>query len=148
MKNAASGSVKPKKKRHIIANSESSSEHDSYFPDFHQYKKVGMQVERKRVLSGSWTTDETRLYMNFLDHYHKKFGCEEKRRKCTIFNRLSKAINTRTPDQCRSHHQKMQLKYGSIDNIVESLRRRLEEEAETEKKGLALRPTATGEVLT
>ena len=93
-----------------------------------------MAVEKKRVMSGSWTHDETRLYMNFLDHYRKKFGCEEKRRKCTIFNRLSEAINTRTPDQCRSHHQKMQLKYGSLESIVDSLRQRLEEEGLNDKK--------------
>ena len=44
-----------KKKRHRIAESPSDSEHDSYFPDFHQYKKVGMEVEKKRVMTGSWS---------------------------------------------------------------------------------------------
>ena len=35
---------------------------------------------------------------------------------------MSKLIRTRNPQQCRSHHQKMLIKYGSIDKIVAEFR--------------------------
>ena len=35
---------------------------------------------------------------------------------------MSKYIDTRAADQCRSHHQKMEKKYGSFDAIVEVLK--------------------------
>jgi uncharacterized membrane protein YheB (UPF0754 family) len=39
------------------------------------------------------------------------FLTEKSRRKTKVFFRLSKILKKRTPDQCRSHHQKLQLKY-------------------------------------
>jgi hypothetical protein len=40
---------------------------------------------------------------------------EKQRRTTKVFFRLSKILKKRTPDQCRSHHQKLQMKHG--DNI-------------------------------
>lgn len=31
---------------------------------------------------------------------------------------MSKVLKKRGPDQCRSHHQKMSIKYGDIEEIV------------------------------
>jgi hypothetical protein len=39
------------------------------------------------------------------------FLSEKTRRKKKVFYRLSKILKKRTPDQCRSHHQKLQLRY-------------------------------------
>ena len=48
------------------------------------------------------------------------------RRKLTVFNRLSKALVKRTPDQCRSHHQKLQNKFkNNLDSIIDYVRRKL-----------------------
>jgi hypothetical protein len=43
------------------------------------------------------------------------FENEQNRRKNKVFYRLSKILKKRTPDQCRSHHQKLQIKFK--DNI-------------------------------
>ena len=45
------------------------------------------------------------------------FVTEKARRTSKVFYRLSKILKKRTPDQCRSHHQKLQMKHG--DNIHE-----------------------------
>lgn len=51
---------------------------------------------------------------------HKEdFNSEPKRRKSKIFNKLSKGLK-RTADQCRSHHQKLQIKFkNDLDAIIE-----------------------------
>lgn len=43
---------------------------------------------------------------------------ETSRRKSKVFYRLSKILKRRTPDQCRSHHQKLQLKYKEDLNAI------------------------------
>lgn len=45
-----------------------------------------------------------------IDNY-ADFLSEKSRRKTKVFYRLSKILKKRTPDQCRSHHQKLQLKF-------------------------------------
>lgn len=35
-----------------------------------------------------------------------------------IFKQMSQFIRTRTPDQCRSHHQKVQKLHQTIDDII------------------------------
>ena len=44
------------------------------------------------------------------DNY-SDFMAERNRRKSKVFFRLSKILKKRTPDQCRSHHQKLQIKF-------------------------------------
>lgn len=41
---------------------------------------------------------------------------ERKQQKTNL--KLSKYVKTRTPTQCHTHHQKMMVKYGSIERIV------------------------------
>lgn len=38
---------------------------------------------------------------------------------------MARFIRTRGPDQCRSHHQKMQKKYDSIANIIANCQKNL-----------------------
>jgi hypothetical protein len=33
---------------------------------------------------------------------------------------MSNAIRSRTAAQCHSHHQKMMIKFGSVDNIIKA----------------------------
>ena len=104
----------------------------------------------KRVTIGSWSLDENRVYLNFLESYRKDFDSEIARRKSTVFNRLSKALRKRTPDQCRSHHQKLQNRFhNNIQSIVDFVKSKiakqiLETEDKTVKPYLALKMTATG----
>ena len=44
-----------------------------------------------------------------------------KKRKCHLNRMLSKHIGTRSPVQCRSHHQQMLKVHENIDNIVQRL---------------------------
>jgi hypothetical protein len=45
------------------------------------------------------------------------------RRAHKIFKVMATFIGTRAADQCRSHHQKMEKKYGSFHGILTALRR-------------------------
>lgn len=52
---------------------------------------------------------------------------EAARRKTTVFNRLSKVLRKRTPDQCRSHHQKLQNKFrNDLDAIIDYVAKKIE----------------------
>ena len=50
---------------------------------------------------------------------------KECRRSTKVFKVMACTVRTRGPDQCRSHHQKMQKKYDSIDNIIFNCRKSL-----------------------
>ncbi len=44
------------------------------------------------------------------------------RRKNRVFYRISKLLRKRTPDQCRSHHQKLFNKHkGNIDEVIKEI---------------------------
>jgi hypothetical protein len=47
---------------------------------------------------------------------------------------LSKVVKTRTPVQCRSHHQKMIKKYGSIEAILKAFTQKTVSVERTEPK--------------
>lgn len=54
------------------------------------------------------------------------FLSEKSRRKTKVFYRLSKILKKRTPDQCRSHHQKLQLKYkDDLYAIINEVQRKI-----------------------
>ena len=75
---------------------------------------------------GSWSLLENRIYLHFLSKYCRDFSSEEARRKSVVFNRLSKELRQRTPDQCRSHHQKLQNRFNNdIDRIVHFVSRKI-----------------------
>jgi flagellar basal body-associated protein FliL len=80
-----------------------------------------------RVTTGSWGLEENKIYLDFLRTYKRDFENEVARRKSTVFNRLSKALRKRTPDQCRSHHQKLQNRFkNNLDEIMEFVRSKIE----------------------
>jgi hypothetical protein len=99
------------------------SESESYEPEFHQMKKYGLPIKENRVSSGSWNLHENRLYLKFMRDHRADFETEKNRRRTKVFYRLSKVLKKRTPDQCRSHHQKLQIKYNDeIDRIQDAVR--------------------------
>jgi hypothetical protein len=43
----------------------------------------------------------------------------EERKRTGIHTKMSKIIKARNPSQCRSHHQKMLVRFGSVDAIID-----------------------------
>ena len=48
----------------------------------------------------------------------------DKRRNDRVFKMMSNYIISRSPDQCRSHHQKVENKYTSITKILAMLNKK------------------------
>jgi actin-like ATPase involved in cell morphogenesis len=89
-----------------------------------------LPVNKKKLRIGNWAPEENLIYLKFLQGNKKDFVSEQERRKNKVFYRLSKILKKRTPDQCRSHHQKLQMKYeDDIEEIIQSIRRKLEKKS-------------------
>lgn len=71
--------------------------------------------------SGHWDEEENRKYFLFLTVHHNNFERKNLRRSEKIFKVMSRYLGTRTADQCRSHHQKMEKKCLSFQKILEYL---------------------------
>ncbi|CAD8048871.1 unnamed protein product [Paramecium primaurelia] len=56
------------------------------------------------VKQGHWTQEEHHQYVQFL--LRVKGSGDSQRKGQPLFKRMSQIIGTRTPSQCRSHHQK------------------------------------------
>lgn len=72
-----------------------------------------MKVNKSKITVGEWKYYENQLYLQFIVDNFQDFTTEQLRRRTKVFYRLSKILKKRTPDQCRSHHQKLQLKYNN-----------------------------------
>lgn len=77
-----------------------------------------MKVNKNKLLTGAWNSRENFIYLKFMVDNTEDFRTETNRRKTKVFFRLSKILKKRTPDQCRSHHQKLQLKYKDDLNAI------------------------------
>lgn len=54
--------------------------------------------------------------------------CSELRKANKVFLKMSKLVKTRTPDQCRSHHQKILKYHHSLQHIILTYKRRFEQQ--------------------
>lgn len=73
--------------------------------------------------SSLWKAEENAAYMCFLvDNYALFLLSNNERRLRKINVLMSQAVRTRSPDQCRSHHQKMMKFHHDIPSIVEHIR--------------------------
>ena len=72
---------------------------------------MGFKPSKSKITVGEWNYQENQIYLQFMIENINDFLTEKSRRKTKVFFRLSKILKKRTPDQCRSHHQKLQLKY-------------------------------------
>jgi hypothetical protein len=69
-----------------------------------------------------WKLEENVAYMAFLNKNSHLFESNWHQRKSLKINVLmSKIIKTRSPAQCRSHHQKMMKYHQSIPNIIDHI---------------------------
>ncbi len=63
--------------------------------------------------------------------YHIEVQIKEKKTKFGIFRQMSNFVKTRSPAQCKSHHQKMMNKYKTIEKVYERLMALISQEEET-----------------
>lgn len=61
-----------------------------------------------------WTKEESALYEQFIEMYADIFNDPSSKRVTKIFIFMSKYIGSKTPSQCRSHHQKFFKKIQSM----------------------------------
>lgn len=63
---------------------------------------------------GHWSEKENIKYYAFLKRFQGMFDEREMRREWKVFKALSEFMKTRNPNQCRSHHHKMQKDFPNI----------------------------------
>ena len=79
-------------------------------PQFHKKKGKGKY---------HWGKVEQKRYVDFLLENMNYFELSPNdRRVMGINSRMSKIIKTRDTNQCRSHHQKMLIKFDSVERII------------------------------
>lgn len=78
----------------------------------------GCEYPRPTKRSGHWSSEEKLKYYQFLCKHRVNFEKRELRRLDKIFKLMSQQLGSRAADQCRSHHQKMEKKYGSFENLM------------------------------
>lgn len=71
-------------------------------------QKSGKRIYTKRTTDKirRWTKEESKRYEDFIEQYSDIFNDPSSKRVTKIFIFMSNYIGTKTPSQCRSHHQK------------------------------------------
>ena len=77
--------------------------------------------KRKYQKYHTWNDAENYAYITYLSNYKWSFENESTRKKYQVFIHMAKFIRNRDHKQIKSHHQKMLLKYGDIDQAVEGI---------------------------
>jgi len=72
---------------------------------------------------GHWTQKEKLKFTIFMDFHKEVFLRKQNRRMFKIFKIMAEFMKTRTAGQCRSHHQKMEKQFVSIETFVKKVRR-------------------------
>jgi hypothetical protein len=82
-------------------------------------KKEALSRKKRRFNKSLWTLQENMKYVRFLQENRELFTSTKENRRLLKINKLiSQSIGTRSPDQCRSHHQKMVKYHDSIEGII------------------------------
>ena len=67
-----------------------------------------------------WTDEENMLYAKFLLDNIDEFSGDDRRRSMKFFSRMAECmLFPKNNLQCRSHHQKMMIKYKTVEKIIE-----------------------------
>ena len=80
----------------------------------------------KQIFEGKkfsrWSRDENEVYIGFLQLYQNSFIATNKLRDMNMYKKMSehlgKSSHMKSNIQCRSHHQKMLKKYGTMQKII------------------------------
>jgi hypothetical protein len=84
--------------------------------------------------TGKWSDEEHMKYIAFLDANKEVMKSKEKRRSNKFYREMSDFIQTRNPLQCRSHHQKLEVKYIHPIKIVSYFRQQFDTDTYKEIK--------------
>lgn len=77
---------------------------------------------RKQYSKSHWSEEENEKYVGFLLKFKSVIeGGKKNRRKWHLNRMMSKAIGSRSHEQCRSHHQKMIKHYKTLEGIISHL---------------------------
>ncbi|CAK78378.1 unnamed protein product (macronuclear) [Paramecium tetraurelia] len=68
--------------------------------------KLTKKQKQENINKGHWSALEHTTYVNFLSQYENIMNSSLMKKTSKIFKQMSELIGTRTPSQCRSHHQK------------------------------------------
>ncbi|CAD8055955.1 unnamed protein product [Paramecium primaurelia] len=71
-----------------------------------QIKKTRKKNSKKMYNNGHWTKKEHRLYLQFIETNKEIMMKSDMKKQEKIFKQMSIVIKSRSPSQCRSHHQK------------------------------------------
>ena len=76
--------------------------------------------KRKNRKLYHWSLNQTLKYLNFLKLNSGLWKLSLKERKAQgVMIQISHYLKkSKTPAQCRTHHQKMLARYGSMDNLI------------------------------
>lgn len=84
------------------------------------------KTERGKAVKNAWNKAEKRRYVGFLKKNKRLFAlAPEKRKELKINVLMSQAVRTRSPAKCHSFHQKMIIKYSSVDLILANFAQQL-----------------------
>ncbi|CAD8171298.1 unnamed protein product [Paramecium pentaurelia] len=110
--------------------------------NYSQTKDLGdNKIKRKHIKkshnpqfnNGHWSAQEHQVYLTFLQQHRDVMESSELKKTNKIFKLMSDIIKSRSPSQCRSHHQKFNpySKYLVNNNIV---RRKMKEQMLSDSK--------------
>lgn len=84
-------------------------------------------------VSGKWSDEENIKFVTYLTIKSQAMKSKEKRKSLKIFKQLSEYIVPRTPQQCRSHFQKMMKNYKTLPKLRRYLKQSIGEEVYKER---------------
>lgn len=82
-----------------------------------------------------WTEEENLIYVNFLEKHQDEFASDSKRRSSKFFKKMADQLQIGKSNlQCRSHHQKMVNRYGSVQQLLQAFSAGEEVKCEVKKE--------------
>ena len=75
-----------------------------------------------------WKIRQEEKFLQFMIKNRNIFEDREERRTKKIFKQMGKFIGSRSPEQCRSHHQKYEQRCDCFDNIIHYLTQKIIED--------------------
>ncbi|CAD8117130.1 unnamed protein product [Paramecium sonneborni] len=103
-----------------------------------EQNQQGQEVEQRRKnkkrvitnpnqLTGHWSEQEHKTYIEFLNMHKTVMESQDQKKTSKIFKLMSETIGTRSPSQCRSHHQKFNPFVHSVKKRQKGLGRKRKE---------------------
>ncbi|CAD8207275.1 unnamed protein product [Paramecium octaurelia] len=69
-------------------------------------KNKKRQILNPSLNTGHWSQQEHQTYLDFLQQHKEIMESQDQKKSNKIFKQMSEIIGSRSPSQCRSHHQK------------------------------------------